>query len=185
MRITVKIGLIFAAIWIAVRMIPFLMGNSFVQITPFVMMNILCVLLAIAIGLYLHKKNTKEDDNNLLGDIKNGMSAGLPYTMVVSLFLYFYYGKIDPAFNAHKISEFSVGLKKDMANPISFQKIKDSNPEFEVKTRKEIYDSLMQGPKSFFNAGSTMVISMLALLLLSTIYSILVSVVFRRLIFRN
>lgn len=184
MKITVKVGLIFAGIWILVRMIPFFMGNSDVEIGPFVLMNILCVLLAIAIGLYLHKKRTGEE-SNLLTDIKNGLSAGLPYAVVVSLFLYLYYAKIDPGFNEHKIAEFSAGLKKDMANPVTFQKIKDSNPEFEVKTKQEIYDSIMQGPKSFFNAGSTMVISMLALLLLSTIYSILVSVIFRRLIFRN
>ena len=184
MKITVKTGLIAAAAWIFIKLLTFYTGIIQYNVVPLVMLNILGVLLAVAIGLFLHKRQ-EGADSNLLSDIKNGLSAGVPYVLVVSIFLYVYYDKIDPDFNTHQIAEFQAGLEKELEDPVQFQKIKDSNPEFEVKTKEEIFESIMQGPRSFYRPGSTMAISMLALLLLATLNSIFVSIVYRRLIFRN
>lgn len=184
MRVTVKTGLITAFAWILIKLIAFYTGITGTSVVPLVMLNILGVLLAVSIGLFLHKRSVG-DDSNLLTDIKNGMSAGVPYAIIVSLFLYVYYSKIDPEYNEHRIAEFETGLLKELDDPVQFQKLKDSNPEFEVKSREEIYDSIMQGPKSFFKASSTMAISMLSLLLLATLNSIFVSIVYRRFIFRQ
>lgn len=184
MRITVKTGLITALAWIAIKMFTYLTGLVEYNVVPLVMLNILGVLLAISIGLFLHKR-TEEYESNLLNDIKNAMSAGVPYVLLVSVFLYFYYDKIDPDFNAHQISEFETGLQKELNDPIRFEKIRKSNPEFEVKSKEEIFESIMQGPRSFYKPGSTMAISMLSLLLLATLNSIFVSIIYRRLIFRR
>lgn len=162
----------------------FLTGILGTYVVPLVMLNILGVLLAVAIGLYFQKKQ-EEEESNLLTDVKNGLASGLTYALVVSVFLYFYYSSIDPEFNAHQIAEFEAGLQKELNDPNSFQRIKDSNPEFEVKSKEEIFESLMQGPKSFYSPGSTMSISMLSLLLLATINSIFVSLVYRKIMFRK
>jgi hypothetical protein len=184
MRITVKTGLIAASAWIFIKLIAFYSGSMQQNVVPMVMLNILGVLLSVAIGLFLHKRQ-EGSESNLLSDIKNGLSAGVPYVLVVSIFLYVYYDRIDPEFNAHQIAEFQAGLEKELNDPVQFQKLKDSNPEFEVKTKEEIFDSVMQGPLSFYRPGSTMAISMLALLLLATLNSIFVSIVYRRFIFRR
>jgi hypothetical protein len=184
MRITVKTGIIAAFAWILIKMFTFYTGITGTSVVPLVMLNILGVLLAVSIGLFLHKRKA-EEESNLLSDIKNGMSAGVPYAVIVSLFLYVYYTKIDATYNEHRIAEFETGLLKEIDDPIKLKELKTSNPEFEVKTRDEIYDAIMQGPKSFFKASSTMTISLLALLLLATLNSIFVSVVYRRLIFKQ
>lgn len=184
MRITVKTGLIAASAWIFIKLIAFYSGSMQQNVVPMVMLNILGVLLSVAIGLFLHKRR-EGSESNLLSDIKNGLSAGVPYVLIVSIFLYVYYDRIDQEFNAHQIAEFQAGLEKELNDPIQFQKLKDSNPEFEVKTKEEIFDSVMQGPLSFYRPGSTMAISMLALLLLATLNSIFVSIVYRRFIFRR
>ncbi|MDP4637874.1 MAG: DUF4199 family protein [Crocinitomicaceae bacterium] len=184
MRITVKTGMITALVWIGIKMLAFATGIVGSNVVPLVMLNILGVLLAISIGLFLHKKKTMEDSNALL-DIKNAMSAGVPYVMLVSIFLYFYYAKIDPEFNAHQIAEFETTLQRDLDDPIKFQQIKESNEDFEVKSKKEIYDTLRSGPRAFYSPGSTMAISMLSLLLLATLNSIFVTIVYRKFIFRR
>jgi hypothetical protein len=183
MRITVKTGLITAGVWILLKMATYLTGVLGTNVVPLVMLNILGVLLAVAIGLYLHKR--QEEESNLLTDVKNGLAAGLTYALIVSFFLYFYYDVIDPEFNAHQIAEFEAGLQKELNNEETFKKIKASNPEFEVKSKEEIYDSIMQGPRSFYKPGSTMAISMLSLLLLATVNSIFVSLVYRKIMFRK
>jgi hypothetical protein len=176
MKITVKTGVIAALIWIALRMLIFAFDLFPYNVVPSVMLNILGVLLSIAIGLLLQKRSSTED-SNALNDIKNGMSAGVPYTVIVSVFLYFYYGKIDLDFNKHQLSE--------MSDPEKLRQIKDSNEEFEVMTKEEIYDSIIEGPRAFYSPGSTMAISMLSLLLLTTLNSIFVTVIYRRIVFRN
>jgi hypothetical protein len=182
MKVTVKTGVIAALIWIAIRMLIFAFDLFPYNVVPSVMLNILGVLLAVAVGLYLHKLRTREE-SNALNDIKNAMSAGVPYTILVSVFLYFYYGKIDPDFNKHQLSEIEMALKKDMDDPVTFQEIKDSNEEFEVMTKDQIYHSIIQGPRTFYSPGSTMAISMLSLLLLCTLNSIFVTVIYRRIVF--
>jgi uncharacterized membrane protein len=184
MKITVKTGVIAALIWIALRMLIFAFDLFPYNVVPSVMLNILGVLLSIAIGLFLQKRSSTED-SNALNDIKNGMSAGVPYTVIVSVFLYFYYGKIDLDFNKHQLSEIEMALQKDMSDPEKLRQIKDSNEEFEVMTKEEIYDSIIEGPRAFYSPGSTMAISMLSLLLLTTLNSIFVTVIYRRIVFRN
>ena len=186
MKVTLKTGLIFAGIWIALKLILFTTGISGENIIPSVMLNILCILLAIAIGLYQQKvldiKNGEA--GNALRDIKNGMTAGVPYAFVVSLFLFFYYNNIHPEFNAHQIAEAEMGIQKLLDDPDGLAEVKASNAEFEVMTKEEIYEQLIQGPRSFYSAGSTMTISMLALLLLGTMNSIFVTVVYRKVVFK-
>jgi hypothetical protein len=111
MRITVKTGIISAAIWILIKLAFFYLDISNDSIVPLVMLNILGLLLAIAIGLYLQKIRETEETNTMV-DLKNGMSAGLPYVLMVSIFIYFYYTKINPDYYAHQIAENEITIEK-------------------------------------------------------------------------
>lgn len=185
MKITVKTGVICALIWIAFKLILFvtLTGEARYDVRPAVMVNILLLLLSITVGLYLQKRRDKEE-TNALADIKNAMSAGVPYAVIVSLFLFFYYKNIDPEFNQHQIAERSFAFEKAMNDPLEVKRIKDSNAEFEVMTKEEIIAKNLENMKATISPGSTMTLSLLAMLLLSTINSIFVTVVYRRVVFR-
>lgn len=185
MKITVKTGVICALIWIAFKLILFvtLTGEARYDVRPAVMGNILLLLLSITVGLYIQKRRSKEE-TNALGDIKNAMGAGLVYTVIVSLFLFFYYQNIDPEFNQHQIAEHSVAFEKAVNDPETLKKIKESNAEFEVMTKEEIIAKNLDNMKATINPGSTMTLSLLGMLVLSTINSIFVTVVYRKVVFR-
>ncbi len=144
MKPTVKFGLIFAAIWIGFKLILFstLTGPDRYNLQPAILANILCLLLAITLGLYFHKRNATEQ-SNALGDIKSAMGAGMIYTMIVTVFLYFYYSKIDPEYNQHQRSEAAMQLEKMLNDPEEFKKLKGSNGDFEVMSKDEIRASLI------------------------------------------
>lgn len=184
MRITIKIGLLFAFAWMLVKMVFFWTGMVGTNIVPAVLLNMLFILLAIAIGLYLHKLKETEYVNALT-DIKNGMTAGVPYAMLVSVFIYFYYTNIDPGFNAHQKSEWEVAISKELDSPGGLERAREQNPAFEVLSKEEIITNMKSGYESFYNPTSTMTLSMLALLLLATLNSIFVTVIMRRVVFRN
>lgn len=183
MKITLKTGLIFAGIYILIKLMFFFTGALGQNIVPSVLINILCILLAISVGLYKQKRSETEH-GSLLQDIKNGMTAGVPYAILVSVFLYFYYDTIDPAYNQHQIAEAEFQIKKNLDDPASFKKIKASNPDFEVMTKEQIYDLMIQSPRAVFKASTTMTISMLALLILGTMNCIFVAIVYRKIVFK-
>ncbi len=184
MKITVKMGLLFAAIWIASKIIFFLTGVTQKEIVPSVLLNILFMLSAISFGLYYKKiKDTEESD--MLSDIKNGLTAGVPYAIIVSVFIFFYYDTIDPDFNRHQIAEAEMGIKKLLDNPEDLKKLRAANGEFEVMTKEEIYESMIQGPQNFYNPKATAIVSMLALLMLATLNSIFVTIIYRKVVFKK
>ena len=183
MRITIKTGIIFALLWIIIKMIFFYTGAFKYNVVPSVLINILCLLLAITVGLYKNQKKDTESENTL-HDIKNGMSVGITYSMIVSLFIFFYYSKVDPEFNKHQIAELEFSVKKILNNPEKFEELKTSNEALEVMTKEDIYNKKLEAGRGFYNPMSTMTISILAMLLLTTMNSILISLVLRKIIFR-
>ena len=184
MRVTLKTGLIFAGIYMLIKLMFYFTGILGQNILPSVLINILCVLLAVAVGLY-QQKRTETEPGSMLQDIKNGMTAGVPYAILVSVFLYFYYETIDPAYNQHQIAEAEALIAKNLDDPKSFAEIKSSNPDFEVMTRDQIYDLMVQSPRAVFKASTTMTITMLALLILGTLNSIFVTIVYRKIVFKQ
>jgi Protein of unknown function (DUF4199) len=179
---TVKIGIGFALAWCVIKYAYFLY-DPLAEIKPMVMLNILFMLSCIAVALFLVKRSDTEETNALY-DIKNAMRAGFPYTVVVAIFLYFYYAKINPEYNAHQISNMEYEMKKVIDDPVKLEELKKSNEGFEVKTKEEIFAEMKKGPRTFYTPGAVSTISLLSMLLLSTLYSILVTVVYRRIVFR-
>jgi hypothetical protein len=183
MRVTVKAGLGFALLWILMKMVFFWTGSLNYNIVPPVLLNMLCLIAAIALGLYLHKRRETEV-GNALNDIKNAMTAAIPYVLVVSIFIYLYYNSIHPGYNEHQLSEAYTDIQKLLDSPEGLQQVRNSNPEFEVLTKEEIYNKLKQGPEGFYSPTSTMTLSMLGLLVLGTMNSILIAVIYRKVVFR-
>jgi hypothetical protein len=184
MKITVKIGLLFAALWIAAKMIFYITAPTGYSIVPLVLLNMLFLISAISIGMFLLKRK-EQYESNALSDIKNGMTAGVPYAVIVSIFIYTYYAKIDPEYNAHQKAEWETTIKKELAKPGGLEQARESNPDFEVLSAEEIFSKMKSGYESFYSPNSTMILSLLALILLSTLNSIFVTVIFRKIVFRG
>jgi hypothetical protein len=111
MRITVKTGIISALCWIGIKMAIYYAGIFERTIVPAVLLNILGLLACIAIGLFLQKRRDTEETNTMI-DLKNAMSAGVPYVLMVSIFIYFFYAKINPEYYQHQIAENEIAIEK-------------------------------------------------------------------------
>ena len=187
MQVTVKSGILFGILFIIARMIFFYTGIIKEDITPSIFLNMFLLLTAIAIGVYKHKRKLLSQglDSTLLTDVKKGMISGMIYSVMVSIFLFFFYSKINPEFNQHQLAEAKMGIKKMLDDPKKLKEVKKSNGEFEVMTKEQIYESLIQGPEVFYSPKSTAIISMLALLLLTTFNSLFVSLIYRNIVFKS
>jgi hypothetical protein len=184
MNSSVKIGIGLGLAWCVVKYVSFLVSPLHTSILPTVLLNILFLLSTIAISLYQVKRNQSEH-SSLLGDIKNGLKAGVPYTLLVSVFIFLYYGTINPGFNDRQIAKTNAKIESTFSDPVAYKELKNSNPSFEVMSREELMEQMKTGPKSFYAPGATMTLSLLAMLLLSTLYSILVAIIYRKVVFRQ
>lgn len=185
MRITVKIGILFAAGWILIKLGMFGMGiSSEDSLIPSIFINMFFLISAITVGLYLHKRKEVEL-GNALNDIKNGMSAGIPYTIIISVFIFLYYSKVDPNYVKTKIADKAFELDKNLNNPVALKKIKASNPDFEVMTVKQIRKKVLESDQSVYSAKSTAVFSLLAMAMYTTFNSIFITIIMRKIVFRG
>lgn len=184
MKITIKTALICALAWIGFKLLGYQLGwNTPNYISLFIMTNMLGLLVAVSVGLYLQKRKGIEDDN-MLTDIKNGMLSGVVYSLIVSGFIYFYYEKIDIEYNQKLIAESEMNLKTVVDDAEKLKELKASNEEFEVMTKEEIIEKQMETPRMLFSGKFTMTFGMLSMLMLSTLYSIVVTVIYRKILFR-
>jgi hypothetical protein len=183
MRITVKIGLYAALTWIVFKMVLFVLGVADQTTVIAVLSNIFMLLSSISIGLYLQKRHEKEETNAMV-DLKNAMSAGVPYVVITCLFLYFYYARINPEYYARQIANKEYEIKKMVNDPKALTKFKKEFPDAEVMTKEQIEHKLIENNKKGASAGFTSTLATLALLILSTFYSILVTIIYRKIVFK-
>ncbi len=179
MKFPIKVGLICAAIWIGLKLLAWSFSLSLNDIKPFVFVNMFLLTAAITIALYFVK--LKEDDSNLLNDIKNGMVAGMPYSVIVSVFMYFYYERIYPEFNQLKIE----AVVKKLDEPNAIKEIQKNNPEMQNDSPEEVRNEVIQKSKMIYSSKFNMLVALLALVLYTTINSIVISIIFRKVVFAN
>lgn len=184
MRVTVLTGIICAAVMIIVKMIFFYTQPIGYDITPLILINLFLLLVAISVGLFLQKMRDTEESNGLR-DIKNGMTAGVPYGVIVSIFFYFYYAQIDPEYNAHQLAEAEYTMKQELDKPGMLEEVKKDNPDFEVLSRQEIEKRIMDGHRSATSPTSVLTLSLLGMVVMSALNSIFVTIIYRRVVFRR
>ena len=184
MKVTVKSGIIFAILWFLTKLLLFWTGNSLESFKVSVLLNMLFALMAISFGLYFQKRKDTEQ-SNLLRDIKNGLTAGIPYAILITLFIYTYYNKIDKSYIQHQLREREVALDKDLANKSKLKQARNANPNYEVMTIKQIKAKEMDKLHNVFNAKSIAIITLSALLLYCTINSLIIAIILKKIVFRE
>jgi hypothetical protein len=141
--------------------------------------------MAMAIGSYLEIRKQDRSQSTALGDIKTILSGGLIYTILVASLLLTYYSKIDPDFNKHQIEVAEQKIREMIDDPKQLKELRSSHSEFRSSTKEELFEKLASNPRANYNARSVFVISLLGMLLLSVMNSIVLTAVYRRLIFRK
>ena len=96
---------------------------TFGSVQIFVLINMLLLTVTISISLYLIKKK-EANPANFLKDLKKGIGTGMVYTLLVSGFIYVFYAKIHPEYNAYQIAQ----AKELLENPKNLEKIREKNP---------------------------------------------------------
>ena len=178
-------GLIFGILWCGVKFISYLLNwDSPETLSTFVMLNLLFATFSIIVALLI-VNNTRNLDRNLLMDFKTGITSGFIYTLVVSFFIYMYYDKINPDFNKSRINKRKIELSKhfDISSK-NVEAYRGNNPEWKSLNKKELLEEDAKATAYHTSPKITMIFSLSGLLLWTTLNSIVISLIFRRFLFR-
>jgi hypothetical protein len=99
----------------------------------------------------------------------------------VSFFLFFYYRDIYPEFNEHKRAAY----ERKMDSPEEIAAIRKGNSALENKSDAEIVAMARQNTAMMYDPQFTLSVSLLALLVYGTLNSLLIAVIYRRVVFRD
>lgn len=181
MKSPVKSGLILAVIWIVFKMVLYYLGKSNHGFTIGIFLNILFVLLAAAIGLYYAKHQSGR--THFLQDVKISLRGSIVYTVIISIFVYFYYDRVDPLVMQNKIDEKIAIAEKQVSE--DFESMKEDNPSLREVTAEQYVELVREDAETIHTGFVQSTFTLIALMLASILYSFLVPLIFRKIVFRE
>lgn len=185
MRPAIKYALLFSGAWMAIKLIFLALGIFQEDVVKPGLINNLFLLLAISLGLYFEKKKEGFGTGTPLSDIKNGLSAGAPYVLIVSVFMFFYYDSINPSFIDNRVSERMDVIYNEAQDEAYVDTLKLHNPEFRVMTTDEIIKEIKTDTESALSAKTLFVFSLLGLMVMALTYAIFLTVIYRKILLKD
>ncbi len=174
-------GIGFALVFIILKCIYFVTGLHYTHYNLVVLSNIICVLLAVGLGMYMARDKNNKLIANGLERIKSGMRGGAVYAIIVSTFVYFYYNNIDK-----KFFEDKVAARVKMAQDVNFPELQKGNIEkLGNKTHADFIDDEREQALLWFSPFMVSTLTLVSLIICAMIYSVVLNVIFKNLFFKT
>jgi ABC-type multidrug transport system fused ATPase/permease subunit len=184
MKITIKAALVFALIWIIAVLSIYLMGYSIDLFLPVELFGLFTLLGAIFTGLFLTKKEQGYDDRPALDDFKTAMQSGLLYTVIITVFIYFYHESIDPSIRENFAEERIAAIHTMYPDQEAYAVLQSNDPTWREKSFDDFIENQEIQAKSFLSPKFTSLIHLFLLFMFSLFYSFFVMLVIRKVILR-
>lgn len=185
MKGPVGYGILFALSFVIVKMGLYFAGLFSGDIIPLSFINMLFLLLSISLGLYFYFQKREDHDVSMITELKQGLKAGMIYTFIISGFLFLYYNNIDDAVIYNMQRERIEQFESDLSDPDRLRVIKEGNAAFELMTADEILEEATSNIEGFISARSVFLISLMGMMMLSVFYSLLITIIYRKVLFRD
>lgn len=181
MKPTVRVALIFVALYAIIKVVILQAGLNLDERWSIMIMfvNMLLLLLATFFGLHAAKKAEGYPKGVFVGDFKNSMQAALTYSICISVFVLIFYNFIDTETFTFKIQQHV-----EQAQQFEMSDLPEgSNPQ--NKTREEIIAEMRTNAEGMFSPNRHFLLTLLATFVLSLFYSLLVTLIYRKILQRS
>jgi hypothetical protein len=178
----IKTALIWAGIYMAIKLIIVLSGNHHEHYSIFLgfAANSMCLLLAIALAIISNFKKHKHNGLSLIVDLKTGIKTGVVYSIVISAFLLSYYKWIDPDY-VRIIKEKRIEYAENAPAENIVETMQNDPEGFKDKSTKDVREIEMDNTEFWIDTKKVFPITLMSLIVISIFYSFLVTA-FNRLV---
>lgn len=176
MKSPLSISLFFALTYIIIKLIVFNLGKSVELFVPLILVNIFLILLAILFGLRAWKKTQEKADDNFLEDFKCTMRNASVYALIISSFVFVYYSAIDTNFREQLAERQFADISKE-----DFKEMQKKDPDMLGNKTLDDYKKLKKGEMKLFTSPfMTTTMTLMGLMLIGLFYSIIVVLMWPR-----
>ena len=179
-----KFPVYFALGWLAIKCILFFSGMKDTLIIG-IMVNVLFLLCAVALGLFFKKKAENYVEVNFLDDMKMAIKSGMVYVGLMFGFIWFFYSTIDPAFINEMKEARLEAMMEEIKSEESLAKHKKENINLRDMSREDIMDVYSENLDRFNSPIFMATIALLSMMMGCFMNSLLVVILFRRVLFRD
>lgn len=179
-----RLVLSFVLVWIIIKLAFFMSGERALGFSTGILANIFFILALIATTLHFKYKSVRLEDTTMLEDVRSAMLPAAKYVLFVSLFLFTYYSWIDPDYNADRIAQIVERSELFTEDTKAFHEWKNSDPTLHDITAEEYVDRQKNQAESLNKPTIILGGSLLILTVLALFYSMLVSLLFRKILLK-
>lgn len=179
-----SIAITLALIWILVKLVFFFLGRSTVGFEVGVLVNMLFILITIASTLWFKYREVTLVESTFLDDLKDTMKHAGIYIVLVLSFTFIFLKVIEPDFLESKVREAVQAITEHLEVPGNLEEIKAQSPSPETVTKQDIIERTEETRRQLFSVGVTMSLSLFALFAVSMLYSVLTTLLFRKVLLK-
>jgi hypothetical protein len=178
------IGAIFALLWIILKLALFLMKLDF-RWELGIILNLMMLPVVIYFGIRLFRKRQKPGQTAVfIEDLKAAMRPAALYSLIIGLFLFIYYAKIDDIFISDLRNDRIEILQDAIDDAGGWKEYKQRSEEMVSYTEEEYLDKVSENINMIISPFSAATASLIGLMLLSFLYSLLFTIFYRKVLQR-
>jgi len=176
MNQAIKLGIIWAIIYIIIEIALFAFNMHREPLARFIGFgsNTLCLLLAIGMSIVKNFNKFKHEGLSLVADLKTGIKTGVIYALMISTFLFSYYKWIDPGYQESVKQQFYAYSESDKFEEEAID-AKKNDGGLATLSDKDLRDNAQTNIDEMLSIKTVFPMSLMALLMLSILYSFLVT----------
>ncbi len=185
MKRTVKVGFFVALLWIIFTLTAYNLGYSYACFVPGMFVNVFLLLCAIALGLFLHKKDSGFDRKPFPDDFKAAMQSGGIYVLMIACFVYLYHEVIDDSIKTRLASERLEALKTQVPDEAAYQKLQENDVTWEDKS----YDTYIENQEDqifyAYSSFTVFIFHLMGLMFFALFYAFFATLILRKIVLRQ
>lgn len=174
MKYAFRSAVLFASVFIIVKLIFFNAGWHGKYYPLIIFINILLVLLAMVTGLWSEGKHSKPK-TAYLEIVKSCLRPAALYILLVTAFVYLYYNVIDKDHCRDLVEQ-----RMEAAEKVDFKKMQETRAEYKDLTRNDFLDKEKENAEKIFSPFSVATATLFGLLMISFFYSLVIAYVYKR-----
>jgi len=185
MKPSIKIAIVCSIISIGFTLAFFFAGKfqQGYEAGPFV--NLFLLLASIAGGVFVVKKKENFIDRSFLEDFKYAMQGGIVFTILVSLFVYYYNLKMDTSIIDKKIAQRMENSDKNVPDEATYILLQKNDPTWQDKTFMDYKENQEDKFRGFISARAYALVHIVVGMLLTLFFSIFVTLILRKVVLRQ
>lgn len=184
MKLSVRIGIGFALLWILFSLIMFGLGKSQESFETGIMLNVFVLLCAIGSGLYFTRRKNNFEETGFISDFKVCMQSGIMYALTISVFVYFYHEKIDPSIREALHERTMTAVHKMVPDEATYKEFQVNDPTWKRKSFDDYIENQEDQSRSIGGSKSVAIFHMAGLTFFTFFYSFFATLILRKIVLR-